>query len=177
MVCKRRRREDITLDHLQSQIHEAYFIPENTPLTMQLLNFQSDAKRLGLVVDEYGDILGLVTVEDILKEIVGEFTTDPASEVDITVESDGSLIASGGTAVRHLSRRLGWRTPLDGPKTLNGLVLEYLENIPAPGTTFLIDKHPVEILEIRDNVVRRARIYPAIREKNDSVDTSRLSDN
>ena len=170
-----RRRKNVTLDHLRSQIHEAYFIPENTPLTMQLLNFQSDAKRIGLVVDEYGDILGLVAVEDILKEIVGEFTTGTASEVDITVESDGSLITSGGTAVRRLSRRFGWRIPLDGPKTLNGLVLEYLENIPAPGTTFLVDKHPVEILEIRDNVVQRARIYPSI-EGNDSGDTAGASD-
>ena len=160
-----RRRKEVSLDHLKSQIHEAYFIPENTPLTVQLLNFQKDAKRIGLVVDEYGDILGLVTVEDILEEIVGEFTSSPAGEQEITVEDDGSLIADGGAPVRHLTRHLGWQIPADGPKTLNGLVLEYLENIPAPGTSFLIDKHPIEILETRDNVVQSARIFPAIEEK------------
>ncbi len=159
-----RRRKEVTLNHLKSQIREAYFIPENTPLTVQLLNFQKDAKRIGLVVDEYGDILGLVTVEDILEEIVGEFTSSPTTEQDITVDEDGSLVADGGTAVRHLNRRLGWQIPLDGPKTLNGLILEYLENIPEPGTTFLIVKHPVEIIEIRDNVVKSARIFPAIEE-------------
>ncbi len=159
-----RRRKEVTLGHLKSQIHEAYFIPENTPLTVQLLNFQKDAKRIGLVVDEYGDILGLVTVEDILEEIVGEFTTGPGAGETITVETDGSLTVDGSTAVRYLNRRLGWKIPMDGPKTLNGLILEYLEDIPTPGTTFLIDKRPVEIIETRDNVVKSARIFPIIEE-------------
>lgn len=166
-----RRRKEVTLKHLKSQIHEAYFIPENTPLTVQLLNFQKDAKRIGLVVDEYGDILGLVTVEDILEEIVGEFTSSPTAEQDITVEQDGSLIADGGTAVRHLNRRLDWKIPLDGPKTLNGLILEYLENIPELGTTILIDSHPVEILAVRDKVVQSARIYPAIEENVGTIES------
>ncbi|MEM7207390.1 MAG: HlyC/CorC family transporter [Pseudomonadota bacterium] len=167
-----RRRKEVTLEHLKSQIHEAYFIPENTPLTVQLLNFQKDAKRIGLVVDEYGDILGLVTVEDILEEIVGEFTSSPADEHEMVIEDDGSILADGGIALRHLNRHLGWSTPADGPKTLNGLILEYLENIPEPGTTFLIDNHPVEIIEIRDNVVQSARIFPAIEEKSGDSETA-----
>jgi len=163
-----RRRKEVTLEHLMSQIHEAYFIPENTPLTVQLLNFQKDARRIGLVVDEYGDILGLVTVEDILEEIVGEFTSSPADEQAMVIEDDGAILADGGIALRHLKRHLGWSTSADGPKTLNGLILEYLENIPQPGTTFLIDGHPVEIIEIRDNVVQSARIFPAIEEKSNN---------
>ena len=171
-----RRRKEVTLDHLKSQIREAYFIPENTPLTVQLLNFQKDKKRIGLVVDEYGDILGLVTVEDILEEIVGEFTSGPTDDQEITVEDDGSLIADGGAAVRHLTRHLGWSIPAEGPKTLNGLILEYLENIPEPGTSFLIDRHPVEILETRDNVVQSARIFPAIEPAPNDSDTAAAVD-
>ena len=133
-------------------------------MTVQLLNFQKDAKRIGLVVDEYGDILGLVTVEDILEEIVGEFTPNPTDDQEITFEDDGSMIVDGGTSVRHLIRHVDWTLPPDGPKTLNGLILEYLENIPETGTTFLIDNHPVEILEIIDNVVQSARIFPALEE-------------
>jgi Mg2+/Co2+ transporter CorB len=142
---------------------EPYFVPEGTSLTRQMLNFQRHRRRIGLVVDEYGDILGLVTLEDILEEIVGEFTTDrlPSSR-DIHPQSDGTWIVAGSTNVRDLTRHFGWRLDTGGPKTLNGLILEYMEMIPEPGTTFLIADHPVEILQTRENAVRSVRIHPRV---------------
>jgi len=156
-------RLELTREHLQKQIGEPYFIPEETPLTVQLLNFQRLHRRMGLVVDEYGDILGLVTIEDILEEIVGEFDTDPLSaQRDLRAQEDGSYIADGSTPLRNLNRVLGWDLELDsgGPKTLNGLILEQLENIPAKGANFHFNGHPMEVLETRGNVVRKVRIRP-----------------
>ena len=154
---------DLDHDALLRLAREPYFIPEGTSLTRQLLNFQHSRRRVGLVVDEYGDILGLVTLEDILEEIVGEFTTDrlPASR-DIHPQPDGTWIVDGGTHLRELGRWLGWRIDTSGPKTLNGLILEHLEMIPEPGTTFLIADHPVEILQTRENAVRSVCVYPRI---------------
>ncbi len=153
------------LEHegLRQRVREPYFVPEGTALTRQLVNFQHHRRRIGLVVDEYGDILGLITLEDILEEIVGEFTTDriPATK-DIHPQSDGSYICAGGTQLRDLNRLFGWRLGGNGPKTLNGLILEYLEMIPEPGTTFLIDEHPVEIVQTRENAIRSVRIHPRI---------------
>ncbi|MDZ7788537.1 MAG: HlyC/CorC family transporter [Halofilum sp. (in: g-proteobacteria)] len=154
---------EMEVDDFRALLREPYFVPEGTALTRQLVNFQRHRRRIGLVVDEYGDILGLITLEDILEEIVGEFTTDriPASR-DIHPQADGSYICTGGTNLRDLGRLLGWRAPTDGPKTLNGLILEYMEMIPEPGTTFLVADHPVEIIQTRDNAVRSARIWPRI---------------
>lgn len=142
---------------------EPYFVPEGTSLTRQMLNFQRHRRRIGLVVDEYGDILGLVTLEDILEEIVGEFTTDrlPASR-DIHHQADGTLVVAGSIPLRELGRHFGWQIDSGGPKTLNGLILEHLEMIPEPGTTFLIAGHPVEILQTRENAVRSVRIHPRV---------------
>ena len=153
------------LDHaaFRELLRDPYFVPEGTALTHQLVNFQRQRRRIGLVVDEYGDILGLVTLEDILEEIVGEFTTDriPASR-DIHPQPDGSYICAGGTHLRDLARVFGWRPPVEGPKTVNGLILEHMEMIPDPGTTFLIADHPVEVIQSRDNAIRSVRIHPRI---------------
>ena len=142
---------------------EAYFVPAGTTLDMQLQNFQRDRRRIALVVDEYGDIRGLVTLEDILEEIVGEFTSDPGTlHKDIHRDSDGSYVVNGAVNVRVLNRTLGWSLPMDGPRTLNGLILEYLENIPEPGTSLKLGSLSIEILQAVDNAVKTARIRPIL---------------
>jgi len=152
---------ELDRERLLAAVREPYFVPEGTPLTTQLLNFQRERRRIGLVVDEYGDILGLVTLEDILEEIVGEFTTDPSVRGrGIRPQPDGSYLVDGGVAVREINRRLGIELPTDGPRTLNGLVLEHLEAIPEPGTSMLIGGYPVEIVQVGENAVRLARIQP-----------------
>jgi Mg2+/Co2+ transporter CorB len=139
---------------------EPYYVPEGTPLTVQLANFQRDRRRVAFVVDEYGDVLGLVTLEDILEEIVGEFTSDPAtlSHRDVHREASGALIVNAGASIRDLNRSLGWTLPTDGPKTLNGLLIERLENIPAAGTMLRIGGLQIEVLQVAENTVRTARV-------------------
>ncbi len=140
---------------------EAYFVPEGTTLNMQLHNFQRDRRRIALVVDEYGDMRGLVTLEDILEEIVGEFTSDPGTlHKDVHRDTDGSYVVSGTINVRVLNRTLGWELPIDGPRTLNGLILEALETIPEPGTGLRLGDLSVEILQVADNAVKTARMRP-----------------
>ena len=156
-------RGDFTHDDIVALVREAHYIPENTPLNTQLLNFQREKRRVGLVVNEYGDILGLATLEDILEEIVGEFTTDPSAHIkDVLAQDDGSYLIDGSASLRVLNRRLNWKFPTDGPKTLNGLILEYLESIPEPGTSVLLAGHPVEILQVKDNAVKTARVRPPL---------------
>ncbi len=155
-----------TLDKegLRELCRDPYFIPEATPLNTQLLNFQRQERRIGLVVDEYGDIQGLVTLEDILEEIVGEFTTVPsASSRDVHPQEDGSYLVDGSVNVRELNRLMQLELSTEGPKTLNGLILEYLENIPEPGTSLKIAGYPMEIVQVADNSVRTVRILPALR--------------
>jgi Mg2+/Co2+ transporter CorB len=138
---------------------EGYFVPEGTSLSVQLLNFQRDRRRIALIVDEYGDIQGLVTLEDILEEIVGEFTSAPAAlHKDIHRENGGGYVVSGTVSVRVLNRTLGWSLATDGPRTLNGLILEYLETIPEPGTSLRLGDLSIEILQTGENSVRTARI-------------------
>ncbi len=157
-------RGDLRPETLEAHITEPYFIPEGTSLTRQLLNFQQHKQRIGLVVDEYGDILGLAALEDILEEIVGEFTTVRiTTSRDIRPQDDGTYIVDGGTQVRELNRAFTWNLPTSGPRTLNGLILEHLEIIPESGTTFLLQNHPVEILQTKGNVVKSVRIHPAVR--------------
>ena len=142
---------------------EAYFVPEGTTLDVQLQNFQRDRRRIALIVDEYGDIRGLVTLEDILEEIVGEFTSDPGTlHRDIHRDHDGSYVVNGAVSVRVLNRTLGWSLPVTGPRTLNGLIVEHLENIPEPGTIFRLANLTIEILQIMDNAVKTARIRPML---------------
>lgn len=156
-------RSDLTRDRLLqlAREREGYFVPEGTTLSVQLLNFQRDRRRIALVVDEYGDIRGLVTLEDILEEVVGDFTSAPgALHQDIHREADGSFVINGAISIRVLNKTLGWDLPTDGPRTLNGLILEFLETIPQPGTGLKLGNLSVEILQTAENSVRTARIRP-----------------
>ena len=156
--------DEISLDELRQEIREPYFIPEGTSLNRQLLNFQRERRRIGLVVDEYGDIQGLVTLEDLLEEIVGEFTNDPATlHVDIHPQEDGSYVVDGSTHVRDVNKALQWNLHDSGPRTINGLVLEHMEAIPEAGTTVLIDGYPIEIIRTLNNTVRTVRIKPRVK--------------
>ncbi len=146
---------------LRQLLDEPYFVPEGTPLSKQLVQFQRRRERVALVVDEYGDIQGIVTLEDILEEIVGEFTTDPADQIeDVVREGPDSFLVSGTANIRELNRAQGWELPTDGPKTLNGLILELLETIPEPTTCLKISGYPLEIVASDDNRVRTVRIGP-----------------
>lgn len=153
------------LDHLTRQtleglLDEPYFVPEGTPLNKQLVQFQRARQRTAFVVDEYGDIQGIVTLEDLLEEIVGEFTSEPdAGGSDLQRdEVAGGFIVDAGTNVRVLNRTMNWRLPTDGPKTLNGLILEKLETIPRKGTGLVLNDYRIEILQTSGNVVEKVRI-------------------
>lgn len=149
---------------LREVMREPYFIPEGATLNRQMLNFQRERRRIGLVVDEYGDIQGLVTLEDILEEIVGEFTTDPSATIrEIIPQHDGSFLVDAGASIREINRALQVQLPTTGPKTLNGLILEYMETIPEPGTSLLLNGYPVDIVQTKDNAVKTARLHPALR--------------
>ncbi|WP_456408335.1 HlyC/CorC family transporter [Thiolapillus sp.] len=161
---------ELTREVLQDLIQDPYFIPEVTPLNTQLLNFQKARRRVGLVVDEYGDVLGLVTMSDLLEEIVGEFTSDPTDSIaDVQPKEDGSFLVDGSASIRDLIKTFGWELPTDGPKTFNGLIIEQLEHIPEPGTSLLINGYPVEILQMQDNAVKTARISPQQRRKSSNA--------
>jgi Mg2+/Co2+ transporter CorB len=152
---------------IERLLREPYFVPEGTPLSTQLLQFQKGRRRFALVVDEYGDIQGIVTLEDILEEIVGEFTTDPASnDEEVVPEGDNAWLVNGTANIRELNRMMNWQLPTDGPKTLNGLIVEYLETIPESGTCLVINEYPIEIIETRDNRVQLARIHSVPEHKN-----------
>ena len=159
-------RNELTLENLENQIREAYFIPEGTSLYQQLINFQKNKRRTALAVDEYGDIQGLVTLEDILEEVVGEFTTDsPINNSNIIPQDDNSYLITGNTHIREINRSLNISLPTDGPKTLNGLITEYLESIPTPGTSILIANHPIEVTKTQNNAVQIARLMPSLKQK------------
>lgn len=148
-------------DDFRDLIRDVYFVPEGVTLNTQLINFQKERRRIGLVVNEYGEIQGLITLEDILEEIIGEFTTDPAaSSKDIHLQEDGTYLVDGSANVRELNKLLHWTLPTAGPKTLNGLVIEYLEHIPDPGTSMLLGGYPVEIVQTSQNTVKTVRIDP-----------------
>ncbi len=145
---------------IEELVIEPYYVPEGTPLSTQLVQFQKLRQRIALVVDEYGDIQGIVTLEDILEEIVGEFTTDPSSDDnDIVQESQNSFLVDGTANIREMNRAMDWTLPTDGPKTLSGLIVEYLETIPKPGTDLTIEGYPIEIVETSENRVMTARIH------------------
>lgn len=151
-------------DTLMTLVRDPYFIPEGTPLNQQLLNFQDQRRRIGFVVDEYGDIQGLVTLEDILEEVVGEFTSDPATRVkNVYLDADGSVLVHGSVTIRSLNRSLSWKLPTGGPKTLNGLIMEQLQEMPKPGRRLVIGDYAVEITDTRANAVKTARLQPTSR--------------
>jgi Mg2+/Co2+ transporter CorB len=160
------QREDFSGEELRELMHEPYFIPSDTALLSQLQYFQERHFRLGLVVDEYGELLGLVTLENILEEIVGDFTTQsPAQTGKFLRQKDGSLLVEGSTPLRDLNRKLGMHFSLSEAKTLNGLILEHLQDIPEAGTSLKIADYPIEIIQTQDRVVKVAKIFPALRKK------------
>lgn len=152
--------DDLNKAKIMQQAVEPYFVPEGTPLHQQLLNFQKMKRRMGFVVDEYGDVQGIVTLEDILEEIVGEFTTDyAASSQDIHPQEDGSYIIDGRATIRDINKALKWHLPTKGPKTLNGLITEYLETIPEHNLCFTIGNYRFETVQIKDNLVKTTRVF------------------
>ncbi|CAM4093515.1 HlyC/CorC family transporter [Vreelandella rituensis] len=152
-------RDEVTKAAIVQEARDPYFIPESTPLHTQLLNFQKQKRRIGIVVDEYGDVEGLVTLEDILEEIVGEFTTDVSEDQEIHQQEDGSNVIEGTANIREINKALGWQLPTDGPKTLNGLILEHLEAFPEGPVCLQVGNTRMEILEIRDNLITSARCW------------------
>lgn len=149
--------EEVLLQILQ----EPYFVPEGTPLNIQLINFQRLRKRIALVVDEYGEIHGLISLENILEEIVGEFTTTVASAHSVMeVQADGSYLVDGAITLRELNRVTKWHFPTRGPRTLNGLIIEYLEAMPQPGICVKINGYPIEVVHVKENRVKVARVFP-----------------
>jgi magnesium and cobalt exporter, CNNM family len=158
-ILKLQDKEEFSIEDLERVSVEPYFAPLGTPLHTQLLNFQRQKRRVALVVDEYGDIQGLVTLEDILEEIVGEFTTDMQTySQDIHPQEDGSYIIDGTATLREINRQLEWELPVDGPKTLNGLIIDHMQSIPEPGTSLRIGKLTMTITQAVDNAVKKVRI-------------------
>ncbi|MCX7115672.1 MAG: HlyC/CorC family transporter [Gammaproteobacteria bacterium] len=152
--------DDLVLDELLAVAEAPYFIPEATPLSVQILHFRTLKKRSAFVVDEYGELQGLVTMEDILEEVVGEFTTDiSAMSRDLVPQSDGTYLIDGSITIRELNRSLGWQLPLIGPRTLSGLIIETLGYIPPPECCLKIDAHHFEILKVQDNLIRTLRVW------------------
>ena len=155
----------LTLDRvaLEREMEKPYFVPESTPLHTQLINFQEMKKPLAVVVDEYGEVRGVVALGDILEEIVGDFTSNMAETTEsILLERDGSYIIDGTENIRDINKTLGWSLPKDGPKTLSGLILEYLESFPAAPAGLTIGNYRLEILELEGNVVRSVRAQPLV---------------
>lgn len=151
--------------NIEEVCREPYFIPESTPLHTQLFNFQKNQRRIALVVDEYGDVQGICTLEDILEEIVGEFTTDVAatSAPDIIPQVDGSYIIDGTAFVRDINKTLKWDLPTEGPKSISGLIVEELEHIPDRPVCLVIDNFRIEIIEIKDNTIGKARFVAYVK--------------
>lgn len=156
---------ELTLEALHSACYEPYFVPESTPLQMQLLNFHKQQRRLGVVVDEYGEVLGIVTLEDILEEIVGEFEDEQSLDnPHVHPQPDGTFVIDGTASLREINRTLGWHLPCDGgPKTLNGLVTEALESIPESAVCLKIGRYRLEILETEDNCASKVLVWTVTR--------------
>ena len=162
-VLNMTRHEQVDVEGLRSVMRDPYFVPQGTALLTQLQNFQENQRHMGLVVDEYGEILGLVTMKDILEEIVGEFTSQAVgSSALFHKEPDGSVIADGFCSLRVLNRKAGFEFPLEGPKTINGLLLEEMEEIPEAGTSIVLADHPIEIMQVQNRMVKVVKILPKV---------------
>ncbi|MCI1899737.1 MAG: HlyC/CorC family transporter [Enterobacter sp.] len=163
-------KKEFTKELMLRAADEIYYIPEGTPLSTQLVKFQRNKKKVGLVVDEYGDIQGLVTVEDILEEIVGDFTTSmsPSLAEEVTPQNDGSVLIDGSANVRELNKAFNWQMPEDEARTINGMILEALEEIPASGTRVRISQYDIDILDVQDNMIKQVRVIP-VKPLRDSV--------
>jgi Mg2+/Co2+ transporter CorB len=149
----------VTKPAIMAVVHEAYFIPESTPLQTQLLNFQKESRRIGVVVDEYGDVQGIVTLEDILEEIVGELSNDQSDiHEDIHQQEDGSYFIDGTAYIREINKALNWELSTEGPKTLNGLITEQLESIPDANVCIELNEYRLETLQISDNLIKTVRV-------------------
>ena len=155
-------KNEFTKEVMLRAADEIYYIPEGTPLSTQLVKFQRNKKKAGLVVDEYGDIQGLVTVEDILEEIVGDFTTSmsPSLAEEVTPQNDGSVLIDGSASVRELNKAFNWHLPEDEARTINGMILEALEEIPAAGTRVRIGQYDIDILDVQDNMIKQVKVLP-----------------
>ncbi|MCA0892327.1 HlyC/CorC family transporter [Microbulbifer agarilyticus] len=152
--------EKLTAESLKTHLIEPYFVPEATPLPTLLMNFQQRKHRMGLVVDEYGEVMGIVTLEDLLEEIVGDFTASPvpSDDEEIIEQGDGWYLVDGGTSIREINRTLHWELPTDGPKTFNGLIMEHLESIPEGNISLYIQEYLIEIVEVSDKMITSARV-------------------
>lgn len=157
-ILIRMSQSDLNKETLAKNLDRIYYVPENMPLHQLLLNFKREGLRFGLVIDEYGDVLGLVTLEDLLQEIVGEFTT--TSSPDVRKQKDGSYLVDASITLRELNRITDWALPTEGPKTLNGLIIDYLETIPEAGTSLKLFQHRLEITKMEGNAIRHVRFYP-----------------
>jgi Mg2+/Co2+ transporter CorB len=164
-------KDQFTKSSLLRAVREIYFTPESTPLHTLMYKFQAVKERIGLVVDEYGDIQGLVTLEDILEEIIGDFTTSilPDHSKETDTQQDGSVVVDGSANVRELNKEMSWCFPTEGPKTLNGLILEYLEDIPQANIGLRLAGYPIELLEMKDNMVKTVRVMPEYYKAPDQV--------
>jgi Mg2+/Co2+ transporter CorB len=161
-VARLLSQEEVNKAVLLQETTEPYYVPESTPLHTQLFNFQKSKERVALVVDEYGDILGLVTLEDILEEIVGDFTTDVSdSSQDITPQKDGSYIIDGSASIRDINRALGWKLPIDEARTINGLITEEMEFIPESSVCLKVGDYRFEIMQVKDNRVKAVKVFTA----------------
>lgn len=153
--------DNLTKEALREIIEYPYFVPAGTPLYTQIQQFQEKHERIALVVDEYGEFKGLVTLEDILEEVIGDFTTQSPSRIgSYRQEADGSWLVDGSSSLRDLNKKLNLNLPLDGPRTLNGLILEHFEDIPEPGTSFRVAEHTLEIIQTQDRIVKSVKIFP-----------------
>ncbi|MDO9617401.1 MAG: HlyC/CorC family transporter [Pseudomonas sp.] len=153
---------ELSKEALLAACNEPYFVPEGTPLSTQLINFQKQKRRIGIVVDEYGDVIGIVTLEDILEEIVGDFSNqDTLRSPDIHPQEDGTQVIDGAAYIREINKALDWHLPCDGPKTLNGLVTEALESIPDSAVCLKIGPYRLEILQSSENRVKSVRAWQA----------------
>ena len=153
--------DELDKEALREIMDAPYFVPAGTPLYTQIQQFQENQERIALVVDEYGEFKGLVTLEDILEEVIGDFTTQSPSRIgSYRQEADGSWLVDGSSSLRDLNKKLNLQLPLDGPRTLNGLIIEHFEDIPEPGTSFRVNNHTIEIVQTQDRIVKSVKIFP-----------------